>query len=47
MKISIGAQDVGFLNLNLNNVYTRGRGSHAGNANSDYLFKTFVAPQTN
>ena len=47
MKISIGAQDVGFLNLNLNNVYTRGRGSHAGNANSDYLFKTFVSPQTN
>ena len=45
MKISIGAQDVGYLNLNIQNVYTRGRASN--DASWDWLFKTFVAPQTN
>ena len=47
MEITITSQNVGFVPLNINNPYTRGTSSHAGNANSDYLFKTFVAPQTN
>ena len=47
MEITITSQNVGFVPLNINNPYTRGIASHAGNANSDYLFKTFVAPQTN
>jgi hypothetical protein len=45
IKITINSIDVGFLPLNIENSYTRGRASN--NETWDWQFKTFVAPQTN
>ena len=45
IKITINSIDVGFLPLNIENSYTRGRASN--DETWDWQFKTFVAPQTN